>query len=382
MKITKVEPIVLVVPQSMGFDEDDIVDVLIVRVETDEGIYGLGETAGPTLSLVPMVRSVHQGTWYRGFEDLLVGENPLEIERLWQKMYTYSLHYGARGLIVWLISAIDIALWDIAGKYYNKPVYKLLGREEGGSLPAYASLPAYDTAEQVVAACEEMIGKYHFKALKFHTDWRHAERLYDGTWVRFVKVVREHFGEGLTIMIDVHNWFETDDAIRFARSLEPYNPYFLEAALNADNLDGYAKLHDSTKVKIAAGEELTTRFMYLDLMDRGKVDVVQFDATLGGGITDGKKVGDLARARGRIMIPHCWHTDISFAANLHMAGGVGSSVVEWPIAKSPLRNELTREKFTLDQEGRVALPERPGLGVTLDEKIVERFLYRGPFAHY
>jgi L-alanine-DL-glutamate epimerase-like enolase superfamily enzyme len=378
MKITKVEPIVLRVPQAVGLDEDDIPDCLVVRVETDEGIVGIGETAGFPLALVPMVRSAHPGTWYRGFEDHLVGEDPLQVQRLWDKMFEYSLHYGSRGLIIYVMSAIDMAIWDIVGKYKKQPIFKLLGGSKSDSIPAYASLPPYPSETELLSACDAMVSR-GFTALKFHTD---PPRLHDGTWVKFTKAAREHLGAKVTLMLDAHNGFGTEEAIRFAKSLEPYDLYFLEAALLPDNLDGYAKLSSSASMMIAAGEEFTTRFMYLDLMDRGKIDVVQVDAELAGGITEGKRVADLAKERGIIYVPHCWGTDISFAANLHVAAAADSPYVEWPLSKSPLRNELTNERFTLGSDGRVPLPDRPGLGVTLDEKIVEKYRYRGPFSHY
>ena len=378
MKITKVEPIVMKVPASLGLDENDMPDDFVVRVETDEGLSGIGETAGPPLSLMPLVRSVHQGTWYRGFEDMLVGEDPLDVERLWERMYRYSLHYGSRGLIVWVMSAIDIALWDIVGKARKQPVFELLGGS-GDPIPAYASLPPYATAEELIAACEDVVKKHNFTAIKFHTD---PARLHDGTWVAFTRAVREHFGSGLTLMLDAHNEFGTEEAIRFAKALEPCDVYFFEAALLPDNLEGYAELSESTEMLIAAGEEFTTRFMYRDLIERGKIDVVQLDVTLGGGITDGMKVARLAKERGRLLVPHSWKTDISFAANLHFASAAGSPFVEWPVSKSPLRNALTRERIPLDPKGRVRPTRSPGLGVTLDESLVEAYRLKGPFTHY
>ncbi|MDA4121804.1 MAG: mandelate racemase/muconate lactonizing enzyme family protein [Thaumarchaeota archaeon] len=378
MKITKVEPIILKVPASMGMDETIMSDDVVVRVETDEGLSGIGETAGPPFSVMPLIRSVHQGTWYKGFEDILVGEDPLDVERLWEKMYRYSLHYGSRGLIVWAMSAIDIALWDILGKAQKQPVFKLLGGG-GKPIPAYASLPSYATSEELIAACEEVVKKYNFTAIKFHTD---PARLHDDTWVRFTKAVREHFGSGLTLMLDAHNEFGTEEAIKFAKALEPYGVYFFEAALLPDNIEGYAKLSESTEMLVAAGEEFTTRFMYRDLIERGNIDVVQLDVTLGGGITDGIKVARLAKERGRLLVPHSWNTDISFAANLHFASAAGSPFVEWPISKSPLRNALTRERIPLDPNGSVTPTTSPGLGVTLDESIVETYRFKGPLGHY
>ncbi len=379
MKITKVEPIVLHVPTAAGLDDDDIPDDLVVRVETDEGIVGIGEIDGPPLATTTLVRSVHPGTFWRGFEDILVGEDPLDVERLWEKMYRYSLHFGRRGMIIWVLGGIDIALWDIAGKHYKQPVYKLLGGSKGESIPAYASLPPYPSADELIAACEDVVKSHNFTAIKFHTD---PVRLHDGTWVKFVKAVREHFGDRIALMVDADNGFTTDEAMRFAKALEPYNPYFLEAALLPDNLDGFAWLTSSTDIMIAVGEEQSTRFMFLDLMDRGKVDIVQADAIVQGGITECKRIAELAKDRGRLYIPHVWKTNIAFAANFHLGAAANSPYVEWPISKSPLRTSLTKESFPLDSNGRVHLPEAAGLGVTLNESVVEKYRFPGPYSHY
>ncbi len=170
--------------------------------------------------------------------------------------------------------------------------------------------------------------------------------------------------------------YDTKGAIKFARQLEQYNIYFLEAALHPDNLDGYAKLSASTTVRIAAGEEQTSRFMFIDLMDRGKVDIVQPDVTRAGGLTECKRIADLAADRGILCIPHCYKTNIGLAATLHLSAAASNSpYTEFPQSNSPLKKELTHEDFKVLPDGTIELPETPGLGVTLNEDAVTKYLY-------
>jgi L-rhamnonate dehydratase len=376
MKITKVEPIVLQVRKTRPPGDEGLMDDLVVRVETDEGIEGIGECDGHPLAIASLIRN---GTFFHwgGFEDQLVGENPLNIEYLWEKMYRASEPSGRRGLSIWAMSGIDVALWDIAGKYYKKPVHRLLGSSGKESVTPYASIYTMGTTkEQVIETCRELVKRAGYRAVKFHTD---PGTLGDGTQVTLVKTAREELGDEIALMLDASMAFDTEEAIRFARSVEPYNIYFLEAALQPDNFDGYAKLSYMTSIRIAAGEEHTTRFMLTELMDRGKVDIVQADATEAGGITEVRRIAGLARDRARLYIPHCWKTGISFAANLNVvAATTNSPYAEFPIIPGPLRNELTNETFTIDSEGRMKLPDRPGLGVTLNERTIEKYRYDGP----
>jgi L-alanine-DL-glutamate epimerase-like enolase superfamily enzyme len=377
MKITKVEPIILQVRKTRTQGYDDLTDDLVVRIETDEGIEGIGECDGHPLAISAIIR---EGTFFHwgGLERQLIGENPLNIEYLWDKMYRATESSGRRGLSIWALSSIDVALWDIAGKYYKQPVYRLLGPGTGkDSVTPYASIYSIGTnKDQVIETCRESVKKPGYRAAKFHTD---PVAVRDGTMAKLIKTAREELGDEIDLMFDASMTFDTGEAIKFARSIEPYGIYFLEAALQPDNFDGYAKLSSMTTIKIAAGEEQTTRFMLTELMDRGKVDIVQADATEAGGITEVKRIARLAQDRGRLYIPHVWKTGISFAANLNVVSATPNApFVEFPIIPGVLRNELTNETFKVGSDGRMKLPERPGIGVTLNEGVVEKYRYKGP----
>ncbi len=377
MKITKVEPIIVQLPKTSPQETDGgLIDDLVVRVETDEGIQGLGECDGHPLVISSIIRGGSFSHW-GDFEQLLIGENPLNIQYLWEKMYDSFANSGRRGLSIWAMSGIDVALWDIAGKFYKQPVYQLLGGAGGkDAVTPYASLSTvWTNADQVVASCREEVKKPGYRAAKVHTD---PKTLRDGTMTKLVKTARDELGDEIPLMLDLYMALDTNDAIKFAKSVEPYNIGFIEAALLPDNLDGYAKLSYSTSIKIAAGEEQTTRYMLTELMDRGKVDIVQADATEAGGISEVKKVAALAHDRGRQYVPHCWKTNISFAANMNVvASTINAPYVEFPIMPGQIRNKLTNEMFKIDSSGRIELPDRPGLGVTLNEEFVEANRFRG-----
>lgn len=385
MKITKVEPIVLRfwdVPEKAGYT-----DAMLVRVETDEGIEGIGEIDGPPLVQLGLIRTVHPGTWWRGLEERLVGENPLEIDRLWDKMYSHSIFYGRAGLIVSAVSGLDFAIWDIAGKHYGEPVYRLLGgrgKQGSGIITPYASVAPFGSSEEEVAKkCRELVKKAGYIAAKFHN---HPMGVDDKKALRLIKRAREELGNSIAMMLDAANHYETKDAIKFARSIEPYDIYFLEAPLHCDNLEGYAKLTSSTTVQIAAGEEQTTRLQFIELMDNGMVDVIQPDPIWVGGLTECRRIVRLAQDRGVLFVPHCDKSAINYVANLHLGAAVPNCpYAESPISTPPVYKAIVNERFEPGSDGRIKLPERPGLGITLNKKLIEKyrvdisdFHYRAP----
>ena len=160
------------------------------------------------------------------------------------------------------------------------------------------------------------------------------------------------------------------------RQLEPYDLFFLETPLQLDDLDGYAFLHDHSPIRVAAGELQNSRFEFLDLMDRGKVDVAQPDVGRVGGLTEARRVCDLAADRGRLIVPHCWKTGIGIAASAHLSAATSHCpYIEFlpaPLSEAPLRRELVVEELQL-VNGIVPLPQKPGLGVELNPEAVQRY---------
>lgn len=391
MKITKVEALVLrmtdaeinkmaQVPANLErtgdymFYRDGNEEAVIVRIETDAGIDGVGEVDTAGVLVKDIVNAPPQATWFRAWEEVLKGENPLEVGYLWEKMYRESGLYGRRGIITNILSGLDCALWDIAGKYYKQPVYRLLGGGGAGKAKPYMSFQRFGKSEEEILDKCDKVKNSNFKACKFHN---HPIGIDDKTALRFVALARENLGDNIDMMLDAANHYHTaKEAIKFAHNIEPYDPYFLEAPLSADNLEGYAKLSEATTVKIAAGEEQTTRFMYRELMVRGKVDILQPDTTWAGGITELMRIGRMAYDYGVLCIPHCYKSYVGLASNLHVTASLPNSpYCECPTSPLPLSKDLTNESLLPGPDGMITLSERPGLGVTLNEEIVEKYRY-------
>ncbi len=247
-----------------------------------------------------------------------------------------------------------------------------MGRE--GTATPYMSFNRFGKTEQEIIDKCDRVKKSNFKAAKFHN---HPIGIDDRKALKFVELARNQLGDEIEMMLDAANHYhDAKEAIKFAHNIEPYNPYFLEAPLSADNLDGYARLSSSTTVKIAAGEEQTTRFMYEELMRRGKVDILQPDTTWAGGITEVMRIGRMAYDHGVLCIPHCYKSYVGLASNLQVVAALPNApFCECPTSPQPLAKDLTNEKLQPESDGKIHLSGKPGLGVTLNKDIVEKYRY-------
>ena len=386
MKITKIESLVLLDP---GYDVEacsSAHDDLVVLIHTDEGITGLGEVDTNPWVAQTMIHARGTHVLGLGLEEMLMGQDPLQPEALWDRMYTGSLMTGRRGLGICAMGALDMALWDIRGKAMGKPCWEFLGGARKQFITPYASLlPTGRTPEayrdSLVAKAREakrlgflagkmevcVKGPYSHNGLQENDDWI----------VRIVAACREAVGSDFTMMVDVcYCWTNAKEALRVMRQLEPYDLFFMETPLLLDDLDGYAFLHDHSPIRVAAGELQNSRFEFMDLMDRGKVDVAQPDVGRVGGLTEARRVCDLAADRGRLIVPHCWKTGIGIAATAHLSAATAHCpYIEFlpaALSEAPLRRELVVDELQL-VNGVVPLPRKPGLGVELNPEVVERY---------
>jgi L-alanine-DL-glutamate epimerase-like enolase superfamily enzyme len=205
----------------------------------------------------------------------------------------------------------------------------------------------------------------------------HAVQGGDEAIVEMVAACREAVGREFVMMVDVaYCWSHAKEALRVLRQMEPYDLFFVETPLPIDDLEGYAYLHEHAGMRIAAGELQNTRFEFVELMDRGKVDVAQPDVGRVGGLTEARRVCDLAADRGRLIVPHCWKTGIGLAATAHLSAATAHCpYIEYlpaPLAESQLRRELVSEELTMEQ-GQVGLPRKPGLGIELNREALEKY---------
>nr|CAA9291806.1 mandelate racemase/muconate lactonizing enzyme family protein [uncultured Armatimonadetes bacterium] len=368
MRITDVEAIILSLPQ-IRERTDGSQDMLLVKVSTDAGIVGYGEVDSSPLVAKSIIDAPISHTISRGLRHLVLGEDPFAYEYLWHRMYEGCLYHGRRGAAIQAMSGIDLALWDIMGKALEMPVYKLLGGGFRKEVRAYASAlfgdDLADTADKVKRYVDQ-----GFTAVKMGWEPMGQDPAYD---VALVRTMREAAGPKADILIDAGLCWDAKTAIRMARRFEEFDIFWLEEPLHPDNLEGYRRLSEAVDVRIAAGEEESSRAGFVDLMDRGKIDVVQVDVTRVGGLTEAKKIAFLAHDRGLPCINHSFTTDLNVAASLHLLASIPNApLLEFCVEESPLRTELAREPIRV-VDGMVRVPEEPGLGVELDEAVIERY---------
>ena len=251
-----------------------------------------------------------------GLAHVLIGEDPFRTEYLWHKMYRANIYGGRRGIAIHAMSGIDLALWDIKGKALGLPVWKLLGGGFTESLRPYASslfgaTPA-ETGERARRFADQ-----GFTAVKFGWDPMGKDAKTD---VALVREARAGLGPDLDLMIDAGLVYDAKTAIQRARAFEQYDPFWFEEPLLPDDYEGYAKLSAATSLRIAAGEEESERKSFLQLMDVGKIDVVQVDLTRCGGFTEAMKIAALAADRGLPVVNHGFTTYLNVAAALHLPG--------------------------------------------------------------
>lgn len=283
-----------------------------------------------------------------------------------------NLRLGRRGIICHAIAAIDIALWDIAGKYYNKPVYQLLGGAFHKKLRAYASILFGKDGHETCDIGKKWIGK-GFTVVKFGwTPMAQSERLD----LELVEGGRRGVGDKNGLIIDAGCCWDTNTATKRAQQFIDYDVLFLEEPLNRENIEGYRKLTSVSPIPIAAGEGEAGRFSHQHFIERSGINIVQIDVE-NTGITDASRVADMAEDRGVRVVNHFYTNGIGLAAGLHwLASRQSAFILEYCVEETPIRWELTKQEMKIDAEGFVHVPEGPGLGVDLNEEVVERYQVR------
>jgi len=386
VKITDIECHILVDPDLREDATSSSQDNIVVLVHTDSGITGIGETdVGPWIAKA-VIESPGSHTMALGIKDLLIGQDPFDTAALWEKMYVCTCMSTRRGAGICAIGAIDMALWDIKGKALGLPCYKLLGGAHSDHIVPYASLqPDAETVEGYQTSLIDWLLRaksYGFAAAKLECTlggpYRH--QVLDGTDEQMTEIItacREAVGRDFTLMVDVqYLWRDAKSALRTIRHWEDLDLFFLETPLRTDNVEGYATLVREAPMRIAAGEWLTTRFEFVELLDVGQIDVAQPDVGRVGGLTEAMRVCHMAEDRGRLIVPHCWNSGIGIAASAHLAAAIPHCpFIEYlpaELTDSPLRVELADDGLQM-KDGVLALPDKPGLGVELNRDALEKY---------
>jgi L-alanine-DL-glutamate epimerase-like enolase superfamily enzyme len=369
MKITDVETIYLRLHQIKP-QADSGQDALIVLVHTDEGITGIGEVDSSPMAVKGAIEGPFSHSVTAGLKEIVIGEDPFETEKIWHKMYHRNIYSGRRGIAIHAMSGIDLALWDIKGKALGLPVWKLLGGGFHKSLRAYASSLFGATPEETGERGRRFVDR-GFTAVKF--GWGPMGQD-EATDVALVGEARRGVGDKADLMIDAGMCYDFKTALQRARRFEEYNIYWFEEPLLPDNYQGYRRLSAATSIRIAAGEEESDRHSYVDLMDKGQIDVVQVDLTRCGGITEAMKIASLASDRGLPCVNHGFTTFINVAASLHFLASIPNSfIMEYVVEEeTTLRDTITCQSFRA-VDGWVDVPEEPGLGVQLNMEAIARY---------
>ena len=316
----------------------------------------------------------------------MLGADPLQPEAVWDKLYSGSKMTGRRGALICALGAIDMALWDIRGKALGLPIYQLLGGAAQERITPYASLlPTGRTLTEYKKSLIEKVRRARalgFQAAKLEIcvngPYSHnGLQEDDEAVVTVVAECREAVGPDMVLMVDVaYAWSDAKRALRVLRQLEPYDLFFVETPLDIDDLEGYAFLHTHCPIRIAAGEWQNTHYEFLDLADRGRVDVLQPDVGRVGGFTEARKVCRIAAERSRLIVPHCWKSAIGIAASVHLAAATACcpylEVLPAELSESDLRTTLVREAIKI-VAGEIALPDQPGLGIELNRDALEKY---------
>jgi L-alanine-DL-glutamate epimerase-like enolase superfamily enzyme len=373
MKITDIEVIELRVPGWTGNTFDGSYDNCVVLVHTDEGVTGLGEVDSVPSVIRAIIAAPRSHTHAMGLREVLIGHDPTDIGGLWERMYDATSYYGRRGAVIHAISAIDIALWDIGGKVRKLALAELLGGRRRDRVLAYGTVyPLGETADEVRRNIDRGL-KLGLRAIKIVADpfWREDLDKTAG----LIRAARQHVGPDIRLMVDAATaWSRAEEGLPLMPIFREHGFFWVEAPLPLDDLEGHARFQ-GFGVPIGGGDlGLTTRFEYETMFTEGKIDIAQPDVTMVGGITELMRVSALARGLGKRVVTHGYKSNITIAANLgFLAQHWADEPLEFSTSESPLRWELTDEKFPIDKDGMVAVPTVPGLGVSLNQQTVERY---------
>ncbi|MCC6177765.1 MAG: galactonate dehydratase [Chloroflexi bacterium] len=349
---------------------------LFVQVHTDAGISGLGES-GAWGYLEASEAVVKKWATY------LVGQDPLRIEHHWQYLYRSSHFRGAA--IMGALSAIDIALWDIAGKHFGVPTYQLLGGKVRDKARVYYHVFG-KTTEELVQGCIDA-KKRGFTAVGHLTPFldedrdipyfkTHVSKMHDA--IDTVRQYREAVGDDVDLCIEIHRRLTPSEAIVLARGIEQFHPFFYEDPILPDNFDMMGLVAENIHIPIATGERLHTIFEFEMLLARNAVQFVRPDVCMCGGISGAKKVAALAEARHVGVVPHNPLSPVSTAACVQLAACIPNfAIQEYPIGEDvPPKSEMVKSTLEHDGHGFLIIPDAPGIGIELAPDAAEKHPYK------
>lgn len=358
----------------------------LVEIETDEGITGWGECFGPgniALANKYIVEKVIQ--------PLIIGEDPINKEYIWHKVYNLLRDSGQKGMPIQALSGIDIALWDILAKKAKLPLYQLLGGKTNSKIPVYGYGMMLQK-KSVEELCElfkkeaNQIKEKNFKAMKMKVGLGPKEDL------KLVSAVREAIGDNFKLMVDANHAYNKNDALYVGRGLDEMEIYWFEEPVAPEDYDGYKELKEKLKTNIAGGEAEFTKYGWNQLIKNNCIDIAQPEVCGLGGITEYLKVSALAQSNFIPIVNHVWGSALSVAVNLHlltslpdMPGGLfpTKSMLEFDTTeKNIFITDLAEEKFSIldqvkDKDGFASPLENIGIGINPKKEFIKEYEYNG-----
>jgi D-galactarolactone cycloisomerase len=347
----------------------------LVEVLTDQGISGWGEAFAQGLEPPEIAAAIID----KALRPLLVGADPLDSEVLWHRMYHMTRDYGRKGSVIASISAVDIALWDIAGKVYDVPIYKLLGGAFRTRVEPYATgFYRIKGQGEATRLAEEAIRHFEsgFKLMKVKLGYGVADDV-----VCMQKIAGAIQGKPITLMVDTNHAYGRAEAIQLGRALEQYNLRWYEEPVAPEDVRGYAEVRNKLSIPIAGGENEHTLYGFREFLGAGAVDIAQPDIGSCGGISAARHIMALAQSHGVQINPHVWGSAIAQAASLQVIAAVPVAhhslfgqepILEYDRSSHPFRQQLVRESIQ-QFEGWVDVPSKPGLGVEVDREILDQY---------
>ncbi|PAC35629.1 galactonate dehydratase [Caldifermentibacillus hisashii] len=348
---------------------------IFIKISTDEGIEGWGEMVSGTKT-----RTVVAGAYEMA--DRIIGRNPLEIEKIWQELYRVFFRGGPINMTI--ISGIEMALWDIKGKYYNAPIYELLGGSARDRIKVYSWIGG-DRPADVVKDAQDRVTR-GFDSIKMNaTEELHyidSFKKIDAV-VERVASLRDTFGNDLNIGVDFHGRVHKPMAKILAKELEPYRPMFLEEVVLPENEEGFVEVAKHVSTPLATGERLYTRWGFKNILNSGVIDIIQPDVALAGGILETRKIIAMAEAYDIAAAPHAPYGPISLAATLQIDVCSPNVFIQEQSLGIHYNKGFDLLDFVKNKEifqykdGYVDIPTKPGLGLEIDEDKVKEVSAEG-----
>lgn len=385
MRITAVTSQVLEydLPRELGYSQQYYAKrtAHLVAVETDAGLTGWGECFGPG-----QVARANRTIVEKVLAPRLIGADPLQREHLWHTLYNLMRDHGQKGMPLQALSGIDIALWDLAGKHFGVPIATLLGGRCRDSVPVYGYGMMLERREDLEAAFAEearAIEAAGFTAMKMKVGLGPARD------IRLVEAVRGAIRDETRLMVDANHAYHTADAFRVGRALGRLGVHWFEEPVAPEDLDGYRELRAGLDVNISGGEAEFTRWGWRPLLERRCLDIAQPEVCALGGISEYQKVLALCHAHFTPVINHVWGSAVAVAVNLQLLaampplpGGLypDEPMLEFDTTHNAFRDALALDPFDIRAEvaatGRMAIPARPGHGITPDPEVLARYRAR------